>query len=85
MPGMDFDQSRQAAIVRALHERAGERLIVLALRDPYELADFPDIGTYVCSFSFRPCAAKAAADLLLGRIEASGRSPVSVPGTEIQA
>ncbi len=85
LPGMDFDQSRQAAIVRALHERAGERLIVLALRDPYELADFPEIGTYVCSFSFRPCAAKAAADMLLGRIEASGRSPVSVPGTEIQA
>ncbi|MCY3798537.1 MAG: glycoside hydrolase family 3 protein [Chloroflexi bacterium] len=85
LPGMDFDQSRQAEIIRSLHASAGERLLVVALRDPYELADFPQVGTYVCSFSFRPCAAQAAAEVLLGETEASGRSPVSVPGTELQA
>ena len=85
LPGLDFDQSLQPSLVRTLHEAVGERLIVLGLRDPYELADFPDIGTYVCSFSFRPCAARAAADVLLGRVEASGRTPVSVPGTELTA
>lgn len=85
LPGMDFDQSRQAEIIRSLHESVGERLIVVALRDPYKLAGFPEIGTYVCSFSFRPCAAQAAAEVLLGETEARGRSPVSVPGTEIQA
>ena len=67
LPGMDFDQSLQTSVVRALHEVAQERLIVVALRDPYELADFPEIGTYLCSFSFRPCAAQAAADVLLGQ------------------
>ena len=41
LPGMDFDVARQAEIVRALHEAAGGRLIVVALRDPYELATFP--------------------------------------------
>ena len=85
LPGMDFDQSRQAEIVGALHEAAGERLIVVGLRDPYELADFPEIGSYLCAFSFRPCAAQAAADALLGACEATGRSPVSVPGTEVAA
>ncbi len=85
LPGMDFDQSLQAQIVRALRQAAGDRLIVVALRDPYELADFPDIGTYLCAFSFRPCAAQAAAEVLLGEIEASGRSPVSVPGTALEA
>ena len=85
LPGMDFDQSGQADIVSALHQAAAERLIVLGLRDPYELADFPEIGCYVCSFSFRPCAARAAADVLLGRVEARGKSPVSVPGTELEA
>ena len=84
LPGMDFDQSRQAEIIRSLHQSAGERLVVVALRDPYELADFPEIGTYICSFSFRPCAAQAAAEVLLGETEARGRSPVSVPGTELQ-
>ncbi len=85
LPGMDFDQARQAEIVRALHAAAGERLIVVGLRDPYELARFPEIGSYLCAFSFRPCAARAAADALLGKCEARGRSPVSVPGTELQA
>jgi beta-N-acetylhexosaminidase len=85
LPGMDFDQSRQAEIIRSLHQSAGERLIVVALRDPYELASFPEIGAYTCSFSFRPCAAQATAELLLGETEARGRCPVSVPGSEIQA
>ena len=45
----------------------------------------PDIEAYVCSFSFRPCAAQAAVEALLGDIQATGRSPVSVPGTEVEA
>ena len=85
LPGMDFEQSRQAEIVRALHQAAGDRLIVLALREPYQLAEFAQIGSYVCAFSFRPCAAQAAADVLLGQVEASGKTPVSVPGAELEA
>ncbi len=85
LPGMDFDASRQAAIIRALHAAAGDRLIVLALREPYQLADYPAVKCFVCAFSFRPCAAQAAADALLGKFEANGRSPVSVPGTELEA
>ncbi len=85
LPGMDFDMALQEQILRALQEAAGDRLIVAALRDPYELARFPDIGAYVCSFSFRPCAAQAAAEALLGEFEPGGRSPVSVPGTDVQA
>lgn len=85
LPGMDFDRSLQSQIVRRLHGAVPERLIVVGLRDPYELADFPEIGTYVCGFSFRPCAAQAAAEVLLGEYESGGRSPVSVPGAELEA
>ena len=85
LPGMDFDQSLQAQIVRSLHEAAGERLAVVALRDPYELATFAEVGTYVCGFSSRPCAAQAAAGVLLGDCDASGSTPDSVPGTELEA
>ena len=67
LPGLDFDGARQAPMVRALREAAGDRLIVVALRDPYELASLPDLDTYVCSFSFRPCAAQAAAEVIAGR------------------
>lgn len=85
LPGMDFDQARQAEIIRALHDSAGQRLIVLALREPYQLAEYPDVDTFVCAFSFRPCAARAAADVLLDKRRAAGKTPVSVPGTEIEA
>ena len=85
LPGMDFDGSRQVEIIRALHEAAGERLIVLALREPYQLADYADVACFVCAFSFRPCAALAAAEVLLGQGEALGKSPVSVPGTDVRA
>lgn len=83
LPGMDFDQSLQARIIRDLQARAGNRLIVLALREPYQLAQYADIDAFVCSFSFRPCAAQAAAELLLGEIEPRGSTPVSVPGADL--
>ena len=85
LPGMDFDQSLQVKLIRQLQEHAGDRLIVVALRDPYELAGFPEIDSYLCSFSFRPCAAKAAAECLLGQIKSGGRTPVTVPNTELIA
>jgi len=68
-----------------LHQFAADRLIVVALRDPYELENFPEIATYVCSYSFRPSAARAAADILLGRTQPGGQTPVSVPNTELAA
>ena len=69
LPGMDFDRSRQAEIIRTLHQEAGARLIALALCEPYQLADYNEIDAFVCSFSFRPCAAAAAAEALLGEFE----------------
>lgn len=85
LPGIDFDQSTQVKLVKHLHRLAADRLIVIALRDPYELANFPEIATYVCSYSFRASAAQAAADILLGRIAPRGHTPVTVPDTELAA
>ena len=85
LPGIDFDQSTQVKLVKHLHRLAADRLIVAALRDPYELANFPEIATYVCSYSFRASAAQAAADILLGRIAPRGHTPVTVPDTELAA
>ena len=85
LPGIDFDQSTQVKLVKHLHRLAADRLIVIALRDPYELANFPEIATYVCSYSFRASAAQAAADILLGRIAPRGHTPVTVSDTELAA
>lgn len=79
LPGMDFDQESQPQVVRALHAQAGDKLVVMALRDPYELERLGGIPAYVCAFSFRPCAAQAAAEALAGVYTPAGVSPVSIP------
>ena len=84
LPGADFDVSARTEVLRALHEGAHE-VIVVALRDPYELAELPFIEHYVCTFGSRWCSAEAAAAVLFGGIEARGASPVSVPGAGIKA
>jgi len=66
-------------LVNRLTAAASDRVAVIALRDPYELADIVGVNTYLCAFSSRPCAAQAAADVVLGKTEPRGKSPVSVP------
>ena len=85
LPGMDFDQSSQPEVIRRLLSVAPHQLVVVALRDPYELAALPDIPAYVCAFSFRPCAAEAAAQVLCGEVPAAGHMPVSVPAAGLAA
>lgn len=85
LPGIDFDQQSQPQVIRQLMEIAGDRLVVVGLRDPYELKDFPDVPTYVCTFSFRPCAAQAAAEVLAGEHPAAGKTPVSIPNSSYHA
>jgi beta-N-acetylhexosaminidase len=74
-----IDQDRQAAIVRSLHASVGDRLIVAAVREPYDIRRFPEIGTYLCTYGYRPCSIAALAKVLAGTAEATGRLPVAIP------
>ena len=85
LPGLDFEQGSQIELLKALQRAAAERLIWVALRDPYQLEQLPELAVCVCSYSFRPCAAQAAVEALLGQITPHRASPVTVPGTEIAA
>ncbi len=81
IPGVDFNTHDQKTLVKRLASVAGDRMAVIALRNPYELADIEGFDTYLCAFSSRPCAAQAAADVVLGKTSARGKSPVSIPET----
>ncbi len=85
LPGMDFEQGNQAKIIKALHAAHAEKLIVVALRDPYELRHFPEIGTYLCAHSFRRAGALAAAEALFGDTETHTESSVGVAEAGIVA
>jgi beta-N-acetylhexosaminidase len=70
--------SGQVELVKQLHARSGLRLIVAATRNPYDLNEFPEIPTYLCSYENRPMAMQSLAKVLAGRIKAQGKLPVSL-------
>jgi beta-N-acetylhexosaminidase len=58
----------------------GKAPIVVALRTPYDLRAFPDVGTYLCAYSIRDVATEAVARVLFGEIKAQGVLPCTIPG-----
>ncbi|MBL8146205.1 MAG: glycoside hydrolase family 3 protein [Anaerolineae bacterium] len=73
------DDPAQVALVEALRER-GDRPLVISLRTPYDLAMFPGVETYLCTYSIRPASMEAAARVLFGEIPARGLLPCAIPG-----
>ncbi|GIV18521.1 MAG: beta-hexosaminidase [Armatimonadota bacterium] len=71
-----IDQTKQAELVRALHQQFGERLIVVALREPYDIRRFPEVENYLCTYGYRPCSLRALADALFGQFVPTGKIPV---------
>lgn len=69
----------QAALVRALQELPVE-LMVVAVREPYDLSRFPDVSTYVVSYGFQPLHIEALVEVLFGEHVPRGRLPVAIPG-----
>jgi beta-N-acetylhexosaminidase len=65
LPGLDYDADKQALIVQQAVRKFGDSVIVIALRSDYELAHFPELPTYICTYSSRACSAIAAAHALL--------------------
>lgn len=70
-----IDQTKQAELVKALYLKFGERLVVVALREPYDIRRFPEVDNYLCTYGYRPCSLRALADALFGRFVPAGRLP----------
>jgi beta-N-acetylhexosaminidase len=78
LPGVDFDTTHQVELVKRLMTIVGKKLIVVALRTPYEFAEYGGLPTYICTCSSRGCAARAAARAACGVIKTRGMLPVSI-------
>jgi len=70
----------QVAAVRDLYRRVGDRLVVVAAGDPYDLLQFPEVPAYLVTYGSDEPSLEAAARVLLGRAQAHGRLPVTLPG-----
>ena len=73
-----LDES-QAELVRYLI-LSGRRMIVIAVRNPYDLQAFPQLRTYLVTYEYTRPALVAAVRILFGERQARGHLPVSVPG-----
>ncbi|MFB0844055.1 beta-N-acetylhexosaminidase [Paenibacillus oleatilyticus] len=67
----------QVRLIEAL-QSLGKRPVVVALRNPYDLREFPDVSTYAAVYESRPLALDSAAKGLTGAIPMRGRLPVTV-------
>jgi beta-N-acetylhexosaminidase len=72
-------QARQQALVRAL-VATGRPVVVVAVRDPYDIAHLPGVSTYLATYSFTPVAMESLARVLLGVTAPRGKLPVEIPG-----
>jgi len=59
----------------------GKPVICVGLREPYELASFPTVPAYLCTYNYKTCGFAAAADVVFGDYNPGGLLPVSIPGT----
>lgn len=68
----------QQRLVRAMME-TGKPVIVAAMRNPYDVAAFPDVDAYVAAYGFRGVNVRALSRVLAGEAAPTGRLPVTVP------
>jgi beta-N-acetylhexosaminidase len=72
-------QTAQTRLVDAVLETSTPTVTV-AMRTPYDLAEYPRSATHLCSYSIVPASVAAVADALFGQAPISGRLPVDIPG-----
>jgi beta-N-acetylhexosaminidase len=69
---------RQAQLVQALQD-TGKPVVVAAVRNPYDVAEFPDVPTYVATYSYKDVALESLTRVLFGEVSPAGKLPVDVP------
>jgi beta-N-acetylhexosaminidase len=58
----------------------GTNVIGVALRTPYDLAFFPKLATYMCTYGIHPPSLDALTSAVFGAAPFPGRLPVAIPG-----
>lgn len=71
-----FEQ--QGRLVQSL-EKKGKPLIVVAVRNPYDLSRFPEVPAFITTYEPSDAAIQAAADMIFGKIKPEGKLPVTIP------
>ena len=57
----------------------GKPVIVVATRDPYDIAYMTQAPTYLATYSYSPVAIEAVARVIAGKVTPTGKLPVDIP------
>ena len=68
------DEAQRAALREVI--AGAQRVIGLAVGDPYDAAALPEIGTYLACYEYTPQALRATVRVLFGERQATGKLPV---------
>jgi beta-N-acetylhexosaminidase len=68
----------QQKLVKALLA-TGKTVVVVAVRDPYDIAYFTSAPTYVATYSYSPVAIEAVARVITGDVAPTASLPVDIP------
>jgi beta-N-acetylhexosaminidase len=58
-----------------------KKVILISFNNPYLISKFPDVRTYINTYSNTTFSQEAALKAMLGDIEFKGKLPISIPGT----
>ena len=70
--------SGQKKLVAAL-QATGIPVVVVAVRDPYDIAYLPGTKTYLATYSFSPVAIESVVRVMVGEVAPTGKLPVDIP------
>jgi len=73
--------ARQARLVQALEE-TGTPVVVVAVRNPYDIAELESAPTYVATYSYKDVALESLTRVLFGEVGPQGRLPVDIPSAD---
>ncbi|MFC8617148.1 glycoside hydrolase family 3 protein [Micromonospora purpureochromogenes] len=74
-------RATQQRLVAALLA-TGKPVVVVAVRDPYDIAHLPGVTTYLATYSYTRAAMDALVRALHGELSPRGRLPVTIPTAE---
>ena len=61
---------------------SGKPVVLVATRNPYDIASFPQAATYVATYSWTKPAMQALGRILVGEVNPVGRLPVRIPAAD---
>lgn len=74
--------SAQMKMVNSIIAESEVPVISVGIRNPYDIMAYPEVDAYIAQYGFRTASFDAAAGVIFGQINPSGKLPVTIPGTD---